>query len=132
MISTLGVRPGIRGDTMRSGMAPTVNPTVLALLKEMRGVLEARFGPRLREIVLFGSHARGEAHEDSDVDVLVVIDDLSEPERRAVFDLAYDVARPLPELVVINPLAYSTAQAIELRGRQRLLFRDIDREGLAL
>jgi predicted nucleotidyltransferase len=39
---------------------------------------------------LFGSRARGEADEDSDVDVLVTIDDVTPAERREVFGMAYD------------------------------------------
>ena len=39
--------------------------------------LRSRFGSRLHGIVLFGSWARGEAHEDSDVDVLVLVDRLT-------------------------------------------------------
>lgn len=37
-------------------------------LEELRTWLEGRFGPRLREVVLFGSRARGEGNEDSDLD----------------------------------------------------------------
>jgi predicted nucleotidyltransferase len=40
--------------------------------------------------VLFGSQARGTASEESDVDVLVVIDNLTDAERRLAIDLAYD------------------------------------------
>jgi predicted nucleotidyltransferase len=38
-------------------------------------------GEDIEEIILYGSVARGEAHEDSDVDVLVVIEDESARER---------------------------------------------------
>jgi predicted nucleotidyltransferase len=33
------------------------------------------YGERLHALVLFGSQARGTAHDESDVDVLVVLDD---------------------------------------------------------
>lgn len=33
------------------------------------------------QIILFGSHARGEAREDSDIDLLVVVNDLPHPRR---------------------------------------------------
>jgi predicted nucleotidyltransferase len=39
-------------------------------LARFRNTLEGRFGGRLRELILYGSYARGEANEDSDVDVL--------------------------------------------------------------
>ncbi|MBX3228649.1 MAG: nucleotidyltransferase domain-containing protein [Labilithrix sp.] len=112
-------------------MAARANPSsvVLASLERFRGLLEDRFGARLREVVLFGSRARGDAHEESDVDVLVVIDALTPEERRVVVDLSYDVDFAGPWLG-ISPLAYSTQQACELRQRERRLFLDIDREGV--
>src|SRR5579883_1383968 len=57
--------------------APALSPTVASALSRFRAVLAERFGARLREVVLYGSHARGTATEDSDVDVLVVVDDLT-------------------------------------------------------
>ncbi len=48
-------------------------------LSDYRRDLVALYGPRLREIILFGSHARGAAGPDSDVDVLVVLDGEFDP-----------------------------------------------------
>ncbi len=107
-------------------------PGVAAALGAFRSALRDRFAGRLREVVVFGSQARGTPHEESDVDVLVVVDGLTEGERREVFDLAYDVDVAAPEWVGLSPLAYSTEQATDLRSRERLLFRDIAREGIAL
>jgi uncharacterized protein len=95
----------------------------------------ARFGARLHEVVLFGSWARGDAHEESDVDLLVVVDGLDERERRDVMDAAYDAAAAavdMADCVSISPLPYSTAQVTELRSRERRLFRDIAAEGAPL
>jgi predicted nucleotidyltransferase len=50
-------------------MAPEITP----LLRDLRAGLDALYGERLARLVLFGSHARGDAREDSDVDVLVVL-----------------------------------------------------------
>jgi len=45
------------------------------ILDELKAGLEAIYGPRLRQVILFGSYARGEAEEGSDVDVAVVLDE---------------------------------------------------------
>jgi uncharacterized protein len=51
-----------------------VNATIQPILAELREGLQALYGPRLTRLVLFGSHARGDAAADSDIDVLVVLD----------------------------------------------------------
>jgi predicted nucleotidyltransferase len=46
---------------------------VRPVLQDLRRRLESTYGDRLSDVVLFGSYARGEATEDSDIDVLVVL-----------------------------------------------------------
>ncbi len=48
--------------------------------------------PGVEKLILFGSRGRGEAREDSDYDVAVVVRDLSDRRRvrRILSDLAYD------------------------------------------
>lgn len=43
------------------------------MLAELRRGLEQLYGDRLDRVVLYGSHTRGEAHEDSDVDIMIVL-----------------------------------------------------------
>jgi type I restriction enzyme S subunit len=45
------------------------------LVRKFHEELEALYGPRLRRVFLYGSCARGEADEDSDIDVAVVLED---------------------------------------------------------
>jgi len=52
-----------------------------------------RYAPR--RIVLFGSHARGEANADSDVDLLVVMDTELRPLRQAM-EISRDIRREVP------------------------------------
>lgn len=44
------------------------------IMAELKAVLETIYGPRLKKLILFGSHARGDARPDSDVDFLAVLD----------------------------------------------------------
>ena len=45
------------------------------ILDELKVGLKRIYGDRLRQVILFGSFARGEAEDDSDIDVAVVLDD---------------------------------------------------------
>jgi len=50
-----------------------VDAQTQAMVAELRQHLEALYGPRLVLMMLYGSHARGEAELGSDIDVLVVL-----------------------------------------------------------
>lgn len=45
---------------------------VRRIVEELIQELDMRFGNRVKSVILFGSYARGEGEEESDVDVLVI------------------------------------------------------------
>jgi len=51
-----------------------VNAKVRSILGELKLRLVALYGERLRGVYLFGSYARDEAKEESDADILIVLD----------------------------------------------------------
>jgi len=53
-----------------------VREEIRRLLTELKQSLAEMYGSRLKGVFLFGSHARAEADEESDVDVLIVLDRL--------------------------------------------------------
>ena len=57
-------------------------PVALEYAREVRN----RLGQHLRQIILFGSQARGEATEGSDYDFLVVVDERTRALRELVLD----------------------------------------------
>jgi predicted nucleotidyltransferase len=44
------------------------------LLADLRSALDDLYGDRLVRLMLYGSQARGDTHEESDVDLLVVLE----------------------------------------------------------
>lgn len=56
-----------------------MNMPVRQMLSELRDALQPLYGKRLVELVLFGSHARGDDESGSDVDVLVVLEGEVDP-----------------------------------------------------
>ena len=98
----------------------------------MRQVVEAAkaaFGASVRQVILFGSYARGAAEEDSDVDVMILLDLPREqlPAHRRAARIAADL---LDEYgVVVSPLLES--EAFFARNRATYpFFRNIDQEGI--
>jgi predicted nucleotidyltransferase len=46
-----------------------------ALIADFKKAVSQLYGDRLAKIILYGSYARGDAHEESDIDFLVVLKD---------------------------------------------------------
>jgi uncharacterized protein len=106
-----------------------VPPTVWATLRQIKEDLSSLFGPRLRAVVLFGSYARNQFDDESDVDVLVLIEDLRPGERDRVIDAT--VRRSTGD-VVLAPLILTVPELDALRAREMLIAQDIDREGIVI
>lgn len=92
--------------------------------------LRAQFGPRLCDLRLFGSTVRGERWEESDIDVLVLIDQVTAEEKRAVWDAA--TLLNIDHDTMLSPLVLSPHDFQHLRDRERRLALDIDHEGISL
>ncbi len=68
------------------------------ILKKAKAVLKKIYGKRLKGVILYGSYARGDAVEGSDIDLIVLLENMENPieELEKCFkqihqlDLAYD------------------------------------------
>ena len=113
------------------------SPTVEALPGQVRTAVidfarrvRDRFGPRVREVVLYGSQARGDQGDDSDIDVFVCVEGLAERELGDVFDLAADVS--LEHDVTLQAFAPLPAEHEFLVRNECRIVLDIAAEGIAL
>lgn len=72
--------------------------------------LKARHGERLHAVVLYGSVARGTAHAESDIDLLVITDD---PDHSfdATEDIAYELDAASGFTAFVAPVEFSAQQA---------------------
>ena len=100
-----------------------------ALVRFARAVRE-QFGDAVIDIRLFGSHARSGAHEDSDVDVAVVLEEAKWETRRDIIDLATDIG--LTHGLMLAPTVFDRETYERWRVQDRPLTRDIEQEGLRL
>jgi len=92
--------------------------------------LRERYGDALVLVRLFGSFARGEAHEESDVDLAVVLAEADFDTRRKVIDLATDIG--MPHDVRLSPTVFDCATWNKWRAQERRIVMDIEREGVEL
>jgi predicted nucleotidyltransferase len=101
----------------------------LAAVREFRSELTRLYGPRLREIVLYGSWARGEATEDSDIDLAVVLAGRVRPGREIdhMADAATNAGLKHNVLLSIYPVSQH-----KYRLHRGPLLSNLRREGIPL
>ena len=102
-------------------------------IRRLRGVE----GDNLLRVILFGSTARGEAREDSDIDLFVLLKeyDRTGSEKAAIKDRIFAVASAVEALnrrqVYISPLIRSEATYLKNK-RASMIYHDIADEGILL
>jgi predicted nucleotidyltransferase len=99
------------------------------LFKELKENLQALAGDRVR-LVLFGSRARGDYDKESDIDVAVIVRDLTHESKDRILEAIADV-----ELKYLNPLSTLVISEEDfnfLKTRERRIALDIEREGIPL
>ena len=103
-------------------------PQIEKAIQALKSELINRFGPDV-ELWIFGSVARGDYHEHSDVDVLVVLPvPVNIAVEEQVFDMAYDIE--LEYGLVIGTIVYSRDFWYSDRAAVMPLYKNIQREGL--
>ena len=81
----------------------------------------------LRSVVLFGSRARGDAEPDSDMDVLVIVDDLTERDEDYISDCAWEAG--FESGIVLVPVVFSRVEWENGPERYSLLAEAVKSDG---
>jgi predicted nucleotidyltransferase len=103
----------------------TEQSSVIALIKQR---IYETLGDSVQQIILFGSRSRGDAAEDSDYDVLLLVDKRTKEIENQVDDIAYEMLDSYGAVVVIFVFDMETFE----RETQEPLFCNIRREGVLL
>jgi len=85
---------------------------------------------RLIDLRLYGSKARGDSQKESDLDVLIVLEDCNWAIRKAVSALCFDL--DLEFHVVISPVIYTRARLDSPLTRVTPFFQTVSRESVAV
>lgn len=77
------------------------------VLEEFKAKVQELYGEQLKDIILFGSYARGEATEDSDIDLLVVLEGEITPGREIdrMIDAITDINLEYSVLLSVVPVS---------------------------
>lgn len=89
-----------------------------------------RYGDKVEKIILFGSVARGEDREHSDVDVLIITKNDSFKMQKLVSDIVVDIL--LKTEIYISAKVLSSSELDFLRKMNSSFYKAISKEGITV
>lgn len=107
-----------------------INPVIEPIVREFKAALQTMYGDRLRDVVLYGSYARGDYDEESDIDLMMILNDEkvdTYAEIRRVSELEANLL--LTYGFVISPLPTSY---IKYKTSSTPIYQEVRREGILL
>ena len=98
------------------------------ILKEFREKAEKLYGKRLKNIILYGSFATGQATQDSDIDLAIVLDGNVVPGKEIdrLIDIITDINLSYGVLISVYPVSEKDYTSVNSP-----LLLNIRREGVA-
>jgi predicted nucleotidyltransferase len=99
-------------------------------LEDLKKRLVQVLGPQAFKMVLFGSRAREDYGEESDVDVAILVQGLTREMKRLILDKVAEIE--LDYLLPISVIVFSEDEFAYLKKRERRLAIDIEKEGILL
>ncbi len=110
-------------------MVGHLNPVEEEAITKLKALLGHKLANSLNSVLLYGSKARGDYSNDSDIDILVVADAVTPDIKDIIRDTVLDVQLEysLPISVHIRSFDYFTTQQ---NNRLNLFIHNVEREGI--
>ena len=99
-------------------------------LEKLKKSLENLLNPQAFKMILFGSRARGDYLDESDVDVAILVRGLTREMKNQILDRVAEIE--LAYLLPIAVVVFSEEEFDHLKKRERRIALDIDSEGIPL
>jgi len=91
-------------------MAKKLPKKVEKILKETKAQLSALYSQRMKDVILFGSYARGDYTKGSDIDLLLILEGVDDPaaEKERFFRTICDLSLKYDTVVSVVAMDYET------------------------
>ena len=93
-------------------------------LKAFQTAIRSKHAKAVKDIVIYGSKARGDWHKDSDIDVLLILTNEAAGQRETIENLAYDLSVTADALPLLTTLTENEWDRESGTGFQRAIERD--------
>jgi len=105
-----------------------ISPHDRFLAEELKNLLLSK--TELVDFRVFGSRARGDAAEDSDMDVFIEVENLDRATKKIISDIVWDFS--IDRSVVISPLFFSRSEVEDTPMRSSFILEAILGEGVRI
>jgi Nucleotidyltransferase domain. len=102
------------------------------LVDELKRKLSSDLGNHLRRIIVFGSRVRGDEAEDSDLDVIALVDEKSTDIVRCIEDIVYQVMWNYDFKPIISLKVFSESRFNSALSKGFSFYLHVQKEGLAV
>ena len=101
----------------------------LDIIKELKVLLTQKAGEDIKDVVLYGSQIQNNRNEESDYDVLIVLNKkYNWPERRTIRDVCYEISLKYDIIIDSKIISIQELQSSLLKNHP--LYRDALNQGL--
>ncbi len=101
-------------------------------IEEVKNRLVKKYGDRLLLLKLYGSKARGEAHKNSDIDILAIVDKDMWEMRDKFFDETFEVMGKYNHKFLISLLVMDEKEYNLNKEAETCLYENIVKDGIDL
>jgi uncharacterized protein len=105
-------------------------PIVRQIAEEFKLELQKLYGDELAALILFGSHARGDFHEESDIDFAVVLKDPNTRAAPEIFKtsiISTDLSLKYGLMISTFPISSEKA-----KNSKQGIFKEIRKDGVSI
>ena len=81
--------PDHGGKSVPHGLLIKMDKEIHKIVNELKSKIASKY--KLKELKVFGSSARGDRRDDSDIDVYILIPEVNRKLEEELFDIAYDL-----------------------------------------
>ncbi len=102
------------------------------LISELREKAPPALAEHVKQMIIFGSRARGDSTEDSDLDVLVLVDEKTPQIEQGLDDVAYQVMWDHDFRPIISLKVFELSKYRDLVNKGFSFYKHIEMEGVAV
>jgi predicted nucleotidyltransferase len=108
----------------------TLDPEERTWLDRYRETLKREHADTVLRLVVYGSKARGDAHNESDVDLLLILHDTASDMKKALRRIGHDLAAATP--VAPSIMAYTEREWNTLKELRSPYSAAVERDGVTV